>query len=380
MKINSLIYILFFIHGVTYLICPLYADSTKIKLLQQQSAQLNKKVKTINENINKDKNSYRNYLEKTILLNIKISQLSQEKENLQNIIQNNYKKLQKYAEQQYKIKHILKLTSIHLNTSLNMFHKIITVQNYTYVNNLYDKNLQAKYLQYYIIQCQHNLKLFTKKLQQLELIIKNMIISNNNLLQNKNNLHKIAQLLNIQIKEMQKLSQQYKNKIKKEHISLIKYKNDLITVDNIINKLHPVIFHTKQKKYNLSKANKKNFSNIKDKIMWPFKVNKNNIIRENKGVFITASKHTAVHPAANGRIIFANMIHGLGKVIIINHNNGLMTLYGNVSIMKHNVGELVTTKDILAYTGNNVLYKRHGLYFSIRHNQKAKNPLQWCYG
>lgn len=96
------------------------------------------------------------------------------------------------------------------------------------------------------------------------------------------------------------------------------------------------------------------------------------------GVLISAPQGNPVRAAASGRVIFAKWMAGYGLLLIINHGNGYMTLYGrNQTITKH-VGDDVKAGDVIATVGNSGGFPDPALYFSIRHNAQALNPSHWC--
>lgn len=97
------------------------------------------------------------------------------------------------------------------------------------------------------------------------------------------------------------------------------------------------------------------------------------------GVLIQADSGQPVHAIANGRVIFAKWMAGYGQLIIIDHGNGYMTLYGRNQTLLKRVGDTVQAGQIIATVGRTGGYKKTGLYFAIRHNARPLNPSQWCH-
>ena len=97
-----------------------------------------------------------------------------------------------------------------------------------------------------------------------------------------------------------------------------------------------------------------------------------------KGIFLRAPANQPVHAVAAGQVVFADWMRGFGNLIIIDHGNGLMSLYGNAdSLLKH-VGQTVKQGDNIALTGNSGGGLRQtGLYFEIRVQGQAVDPLRW---
>lgn len=96
------------------------------------------------------------------------------------------------------------------------------------------------------------------------------------------------------------------------------------------------------------------------------------------GVLIKAALNQPVYAVADGQVVFAKWLAGYGLLMIINHGNGYMTLYGrNHSIFKK-VGDLVHAGDLIATVGQSGGYQTPELYFAIRHNAEPQNPNNWC--
>lgn len=96
-----------------------------------------------------------------------------------------------------------------------------------------------------------------------------------------------------------------------------------------------------------------------------------------KGIFIKTTAGAPVRSVANGRVVFADFLRGFGNLIIIDHGNQYMTIYGNAQSLGRQVGDNVSGGDTIASAGNSGENTETGLYFEIRHNGRAYNPLDW---
>jgi len=96
-----------------------------------------------------------------------------------------------------------------------------------------------------------------------------------------------------------------------------------------------------------------------------------------RGLFISASQGSDVKAIANGRVVFADWLRGFGNLLIIEHNQNYMSLYGNNETLYKQVGETVSGGDTIASVGNSGGNPDSGLYFELRHNGKAFDPLTW---
>jgi len=96
-----------------------------------------------------------------------------------------------------------------------------------------------------------------------------------------------------------------------------------------------------------------------------------------KGLFIRSSSGQEVRAVASGRVVFADWLRGFGNLLIIDHGKGYLTIYGNNESVLKQVGEPVRTGDAVATVGASGGNMESGLYFEIRHEGKAFDPLRW---
>lgn len=96
-----------------------------------------------------------------------------------------------------------------------------------------------------------------------------------------------------------------------------------------------------------------------------------------KGLFIRTAEGAEVRAVAAGRVVFADWLRGFGNLIIVDHGGQYMTVYGNnQAILKH-TGDAVRMGDVIGAAGNSGGSKDSGLYFEMRHQGRAFDPLDW---
>lgn len=96
-----------------------------------------------------------------------------------------------------------------------------------------------------------------------------------------------------------------------------------------------------------------------------------------QGVEIATDAGAQVQAIASGRVAFADWLRGFGLLIIIDHGEGYMTLYGRNQSLYQEVGDWVSTGDVIASVGNSGGGGESALYFEVRHKGKPQNPLKW---
>jgi len=96
-----------------------------------------------------------------------------------------------------------------------------------------------------------------------------------------------------------------------------------------------------------------------------------------QGIMIAASLGDNVVASAAGRVVFADWLRGFGLLLIIDHGDQYMTLYGNNESLLKQVGDEVRTGDLIAQSGENDVRQQAGLYFEIRYKGSPTNPMKW---
>ncbi|TMG75165.1 MAG: peptidase M23 [Betaproteobacteria bacterium] len=96
-----------------------------------------------------------------------------------------------------------------------------------------------------------------------------------------------------------------------------------------------------------------------------------------KGLFIRSPSGQEVRAVAPGRVVFSDWLRGFGNLLIIDHGRSYLTIYGNNESVLKQVGELVHTGDAVATVGASGGNMESGLYFEVRHEGKAFDPMRW---
>jgi septal ring factor EnvC (AmiA/AmiB activator) len=95
-----------------------------------------------------------------------------------------------------------------------------------------------------------------------------------------------------------------------------------------------------------------------------------------QGWLIGAKAGTEVAAIAYGRVAFADWLRGYGLLIIVDHGQGYMSLYGYNESLLHDAGAWVEPGDPISIVGTNP-GNEQGLYFELRKNGKAIDPAGW---
>ena len=96
-----------------------------------------------------------------------------------------------------------------------------------------------------------------------------------------------------------------------------------------------------------------------------------------KGVLIEGQNGQPVRSIANGRVVYADWLRGFGLVIVIDHGESYMSLYGHNQTLTKAVGDKVRKDEEIALMGQSGSRNSAALYFEIRHQGRPQNPSNW---
>ncbi|MBI5234186.1 MAG: peptidoglycan DD-metalloendopeptidase family protein [Deltaproteobacteria bacterium] len=97
--------------------------------------------------------------------------------------------------------------------------------------------------------------------------------------------------------------------------------------------------------------------------------------RFHHGIDIASPEGTPVHPSMDGTVIFSGRKDGYGNTVEIRHDNGYITRYAHTKENLVDVGQRVTTNDMIAKVGNTGRSTGPHLHFEVRLEGYALNPL-----
>lgn len=96
-----------------------------------------------------------------------------------------------------------------------------------------------------------------------------------------------------------------------------------------------------------------------------------------KGLYIRAAEGSDVKSIAAGQVVFADWLRGFGNLIVIDHGDGYLSVYGNNQALLRESGAQVKAGDTVASVGNSGGNPDSGLYFELRHQGRALDPMKW---
>jgi septal ring factor EnvC (AmiA/AmiB activator) len=97
-----------------------------------------------------------------------------------------------------------------------------------------------------------------------------------------------------------------------------------------------------------------------------------------KGIFIRAVEGAEVKAVAGGAVVFSDWLRGFGNLLVIDHGDDFLSVYGNNESLLAGVGATVKAGDSVATVGNSGGNPDSGLYFELRHRGQPFDPLKWA--
>jgi len=126
------------------------------------------------------------------------------------------------------------------------------------------------------------------------------------------------------------------------------------------------------------------FSKMKKKLVLPIQTQEATLTthplpntKSKHKTYIRAKSGTPVLAIYTGKVVFAEWLRGIGLLIIIDHGNGFMSLYGNNQTLYKTLGERVKPGELIARVGKSGAKAQAGLYFEIRKDGKSIDPTPW---
>lgn len=126
------------------------------------------------------------------------------------------------------------------------------------------------------------------------------------------------------------------------------------------------------------------FASLRGKLAWPVTGKlrtayggKDESGRTSSGLQIAAEAGTSVKAVARGRVAWADWLTGYGMLLIVDHGDGYMSLYGyNESLLKE-VGDWVAPSESIAVSGASGGQRSPSVYFELRRQGKPVDPKPW---
>jgi septal ring factor EnvC (AmiA/AmiB activator) len=163
--------------------------------------------------------------------------------------------------------------------------------------------------------------------------------------------------------------------------ALSKLQVDAKALESLISSIEEILVESPEPRFD-----DRPFAKMRGQLAWPVKGKVNRVFGRQKqwselrwqGVLIEAPVGSHVRAISGGRVAFADWLRGLGNIIIIDHGNSYLSLYGHNESLFMSAGEWVEAGDIISSVGSSGGQDNPSLYFEIRNKGRPQNPTNWC--
>ncbi len=168
-----------------------------------------------------------------------------------------------------------------------------------------------------------------------------------------------------------------------------KYGSDVQTI-KLANNLHSNTIYVDQNLVipHLSKGAQQRFKLARGSLIWPvmgrisssygWRIHPISNEREfHKGVDIAVPNGSKIRAVAGGRVIQSGWINGFGKTIVIDHGQGIKTLYGHNSRIMVPAGRRIKIGQVIALAGSTGASTGSHLHFGLFVKGKSVNPAKY---
>ena len=95
------------------------------------------------------------------------------------------------------------------------------------------------------------------------------------------------------------------------------------------------------------------------------------------GIDLASLANSPVEASNRGRVVYADRLGIYGFTVVLDHGQGLLSVYGHLSKIQVTLGQEVMKGDILGLTGETGLAGGDHLHFAIMVNGVYVNPIEW---
>ncbi|HET7664164.1 MAG TPA: peptidoglycan DD-metalloendopeptidase family protein [Rhodanobacteraceae bacterium] len=169
-------------------------------------------------------------------------------------------------------------------------------------------------------------------------------------------------------KQQQALLARVNAQLKDQHQQMRQLERNRQSLKNLLEKLRDVFADIPDKL-----PSDVPFASRRGKLPWPVHGKSQ---KHGDGIHIDAARGATIRAVAHGRVAYASWLRGYGLLVVIDHGNGWMSLYGGNESVLHGVGDWVDAGEPIATAGASV-GDDAGVYFGLRHKGKPVEPLSW---
>jgi len=371
--------ILIWLFSISLSLTPAFVSAAP-QASEQQLQQLRNDISTIKKNIGSDKKKQQQYQEELRDLEQGIAKLSRKQRQTRQALDKQQQDLQQLNEEAGDVRRRLMQQKHNLGQQFRAGYSSGQQQALKLLLNQTDPGAAGRNMSYYgyFTRAQINtIKQTQSGIQQLAITERQLQSSSNRLkiLQDDYDTQKQDLLAQQQQRKtlLSKLNSNINSKEQRLNILLEDEKSLSSLLKNLVTPPH-------------DGGDFSNLAKLKGKLKWPTKGTINNRYGSSRnqgrmkwqGITIAGKEGQDIKAIAPGQVIFADWIRGYGLMLIVDHGQGYMSLYGQNQSLYKDVGDNVAASEVIAALGNSGGNQNTSLYFEMRHQGKPINPETWC--
>jgi murein hydrolase activator len=227
------------------------------------------------------------------------------------------------------------------------------------------------------------------KIKEINELLNRLEIIETDIQQNNDQIEQLAKeqteqksILQIKNEERKKLLKNLNDAYKTQTQKLQALKDDKYRLEKLVGKVHKVLVENTPKLPENTPPDK--IKKLQTPLLIPVKgktIQKFGEIKESgiksQGILISATSGEKVQAVASGRVVFADWFRHLGQLIIIEHSEGYMSLYGHNQTLLTHIGAQVESGETIATVGDSGGQEKSALYFEWRKQGTAIDPNEW---
>jgi septal ring factor EnvC (AmiA/AmiB activator) len=97
----------------------------------------------------------------------------------------------------------------------------------------------------------------------------------------------------------------------------------------------------------------------------------------NFGLLLKPASGTPVQSVFDGTVVYADWLDGYGQLVIVDHGYGYHSLYGHLATVEVKTGQTLKTSTTIGTAGDTGSWAGTRLYFEIRSQGQAQDPMLW---
>ena len=125
------------------------------------------------------------------------------------------------------------------------------------------------------------------------------------------------------------------------------------------------------------------FSSRRGKLPWPTSGRLSELYGTAKtgsltwdGVMISTKVGAPIRAIHSGRVVYADWLRGMGLLVIVDHGDNYLSLYGHNETINKSIGDWVDSKEVIGSASRG--RDSAEVYFGIRYKGKPSDPKKWC--